>query len=160
MSKKLTVGNEVFEYPVQGSANYGEEATAWAEAVSEVIATVIGPGDILTQQVSLNGASGNINGLVFDISFVQRILVEGIITRENLLDSTKKVESFVIDGVYNGSEFNFSITRTGEDTDIDINITGPASGQFVFTNSDVDPNKPVTMKFKAKSIIDEELLGL
>jgi len=163
MSKRLAVGNEIFNYPVTGSSNYGEDATAWAEAVTEVLETVIGPGDILTQQVQLVGASGNITGLAFDTTFVQRVSVEGLLTKESILPISdpsyfKLTESFNIEGVFDGTNFKFSVESTGDDTQVVIDVA-PSSGQFTFTQV-VTPNSETTIKFKAKAIIDEEVLGL
>lgn len=159
MTKRLQVGDEIFNYPTTGDSNYGESATAWATAVTDVLTNVIGPGDILTQQTELVGASGNVSGLVFDVSFVQRIVVEGFISRETQIDPMtveKKIESFMIEGVYNGADFIYSVEYVGDDTLVELSFTG---GQCTFTQT-VIPDSTVTIKFKAKSIIDEEILGL
>ena len=49
MPKLLTVGNEEFEFPLEGeNAGYGSEITDWAEAVTTALATVQKPNDIPT----------------------------------------------------------------------------------------------------------------
>lgn len=163
-SKKLQIGNEIFDYPITGSSNYGEEATGWAEAATEAIKEIKGPGDISTTEVILIGtdnmdgtSTGFISGLQFDTSFVQRISVTGIITRDYTIVSgrTREVESFVIEGAYNGVEFNISEEMVGDDTRVELFIVG---GQFKFTSvNDID-TQTLKIKFKASALVDEEAL--
>jgi hypothetical protein len=156
MSKKLQVGDEIFEYPVNGSSNYGEEATGWADEVTEALKEVKGPGDISTTETILSGTSGDIAGLQFDTSFVQRVFIEGLLKRE-FNTSPTKYESFTIEAIYNGSNFLISPVYVGDDTNVTFDVTG---GQFTFsTVADPDdaPNG-LTIKYKAKAIIDESAL--
>ena len=163
MSIKLQVGTETYDYPETGDSNYGEEATAWAEAITEALKSVFGPADIPTTETTLTGidngngtVTGNITGLVFDTSFVQEIEIKGIIKREYNTLATK-VENFNITGSYNGSVFNIAPVYVGDDTEVIIEVTG---GQFTFTsnkNAD-DALNGLTIKFKATAIVDESLL--
>lgn len=157
MSKKLTIGTQVFDYPITGSSNYGEEATGWAEAATDAIKEIKGPGDISTTETILVGLDGFVSGLQFDTSFVQRISVTGIITREYTLASGKsrEVESFVIEGAYNGLEFNITQEFSGDDTEVEFYVVG---GQFKFTSADVTDTLELKIKFSAKAVIDEEAL--
>ena len=160
--KKLSVGSDTFEYPITGGSNYGEEATAWASAVSDVLAQVSGPGDIPTTETVLVGtdngdgtSTGLVSGLIFDTSFVQRIEIKGIITREYTLISGKsqEVESFVIEGAYNGTEFVITHEFAGDDTEV---FFFPDGGQFKFTSVNVADTETLSTKFQAKVLIDEE----
>lgn len=156
MAKQLQVGEEIFEYPVTGSSNYGEEATGWAEEVTDALKEVKGPGDISTTETILVGTSGDITGLQFDTSFVQRVFIEGLLTRKFNVNPTK-YESFTIEAIYNGSEFKIESEFVGDDVDVVFDAVG---GQFKFqTISDPDdaPNG-LTIKYKAKAIIDESAL--
>jgi hypothetical protein len=156
-SKKLTIGSQVFDYPITGTGNYGEEATAWAEAASEVLAEVKGPGDLSITETLLTGTSGNISGLVFDTSFVQRIYITGLITRSftDVSGLPDLVESFSIEGAYNGSEFNFSQIFDGDDTDVEFTVTG---GQFGYISVAVPDTLQVSLKYQAKTVIDKTAL--
>ena len=156
-SKKLTIGSETFDYPITGSSNYGEEATAWAEAASEVLKEVSGPGDISTTETILVGLDGFVSGLQFDTSFVQRISVTGIITREFTVASGKsrQVESFTIEGAYNGVEFNITEEFSGDDTEVEFYVVG---GQFKFTSADVADTQELKVKFLGKALVDEDAL--
>jgi hypothetical protein len=159
MSKKLVVREEVFEYPDTGDINYGEEATGWAEEITDIAAEISGPGDIPTTEVVLTGTlngdfvEGNVTGLNFDTSFVQRILVEGFITRNFVGGGTPtRVESFVIEGAYNGSVFNITTEFSGDDCEVEFDTNG---GQLTFSYLNIAGTDEVRVKYKAKAIIDE-----
>lgn len=135
MTKRLQIGKEVFDYPQQGTgAGYGEDATAWAEAVTGVLAEFSGPNDILLTQANLtNNSSGNITGLVFDTGRVQHVNVEFLIKRTDL-DNKVKLESGEILGNYDGTDFVISINAVG---DSGISIEVDNSGQFTYTSNDL-----------------------
>lgn len=154
MSKKLTVSTESFDYPVTGSDNYGEGATGWAEAINNAVAEFFGPGDIrTTETVLLEGQTADVTGLTFDASFVQRILVQGFITR-TFNSATTRTESFVIEGTIpnTGADIQFSATYTGDDTGIEFSSNG---GQIRYTSEVIPDTNQITIKFKANAIIDE-----
>lgn len=75
MPKNLIVVDEIYEYPVTGDNNYGEEATGWAEAITSIAAQISGPGDIPTTETTLIGISsggyvtGDITNLSFDTAY-------------------------------------------------------------------------------------------
>jgi hypothetical protein len=161
-SKKLQIGNEIFDYPIVGSSNYGEEATAWATAASEVLKEVKGPGDISITETTLpinnepdEFSIGLISGLQFDTSFVQRISITGLITRK-YSGKPQEVESFTIEGAYNAVEFNFSQVFAGDDTELEFS---ESSGQFFYKFKNDPELLEVLIKFSAKTIIDSEVLG-
>ena len=163
-SKKLTVGSDIYDYPVTGSSNYGEEATGWADAITEAVKEIKGPGDISTTETILSGtdnldgtSTGFVSGLQFDTSFVQRISVTGIITREYTIASGKsrEVESFEIQGAYNGLEFNITESFDGDDTEVLLFMVG---GQFKFTSLNVVDTQEIKIKFNGKALIDEDAL--
>lgn len=153
MSKKLTVGNESFDYPITGTNNYGEPATDWADAISDAVSEFFGPGDIRTTETALaNNTTADVAGLVFDISFVQRIKIEGLITRKISSPAETRVESFVVEGAYNGSDFNITIEFSGDDTEVELFMVG---GQVRYTASDVTNTSEMSIKFRAQTIVDE-----
>lgn len=158
MSKNLIVRDEVFEYPDTGDINYGEEATGWAEAITSIAREISGPGDIPTTEVQLIGTlngnfvEGNVNRLVFDTSFVQRIEVIGFLTRSFVNGDPDLVEEFQIKGVYNGSQFNITVEFAGDDTEVEFDTNG---GQVTFRYLDIANTDQVRMKYNAKAIIDE-----
>lgn len=161
MSKDLIVRDEVFPYPVEGDNNYGEAATDWATSVSDVLLDVSGPGDISPTEITLVGTSdgtyttGTITNFTFDTSYVQRITATGYI-RRNYSDNSYIIESFKIEGIFNGSEIDFYPEFSSPDTNFDFTVN---VGQFGFSYLDDDGSgkttSNVTVKFQANAIVDE-----
>jgi len=158
MSKTLTVRDEVFKYPDVGDSNYAEEATGWAEEVTDVLTNVSGPGDIATTELTLSGTDtgthieGTITGMLFDTAFVQSIEVTGFITRTYTDATPDQVERFVIEGAYNGTTLNFSEEFVGDDTELNFTVTG---GQFGFSYLKIANTDTVTIKFEGNAFINE-----
>jgi hypothetical protein len=152
MSKTLQIGNQTFEYPEQGDGTWGEEASSWAQAVTEALATVQGPEDILlTEALITNGSSGNVSGLAFDTSLVQQIVVEGLLVRSYLDATPTEAEAFVATGAYNGSVFNISMEYAGNDTGVVLDIDN--AGQFTYVAENRAQTNTILIKFKGKAII-------
>lgn len=157
MPKNLIVVDEIYEYPVTGDNNYGEEATGWAEATTSVLAQISGPGDIPTTETNLIGISsggyvtGDITNLSFDTAYVQSLIITGHITRTYIGGATE-VESFSIEGVYNGTEINFSPDFSGDDVEMDFEVNG---GQFRFKYLEIANTDTVVIKFSASAKVDE-----
>lgn len=153
MTKLLQVGNNIFEYPQQGTGpGHGEDATAWAEAVTDTLGTIRGPNDILLTTANLaNGATDEIiPGLVFNTGQVQHVNIEFLIKR--VFDSGNQVlvESGKIYGNYDGSEFSISIESTGVDSGIDIDVNN--SGQFIYSSTTLTDHQSSIISFKANTI--------
>jgi hypothetical protein len=158
MSTPRILGDEVYQYPDTGDINYGEEASGWVEGATDILNEFSGPGDIPTTEVNLIGATvvdrkeGNITNLIFDTAYVQSITVTGFITRTYTDATPTQVESFTIDGVYNGTDILFSPEYTGDDTEFEFYTTG---GQFGFSYLIIANTDTVTIKYSAKAKIDE-----
>jgi hypothetical protein len=72
----LTINGVTYNYPVNGedSGTWGESGTDWAEAVTDVLNTLISPGDILTTTATINdniAVFTDVNGLNFDPTLVR-----------------------------------------------------------------------------------------
>lgn len=154
MPKNLQIGSTVFEYPEQGDkAGWGEEATSWAEAVTDALQTVQGPNDILTTSATLlnnQTTPANIPGLNFDVSEVQAIDIKYLIIRTFDAGATTITEAGRILGSYNGSEFTISVETDGNDSGFDITVLN--SGQFQYTTSDLANHVSSLIRFEAKTI--------
>lgn len=154
MSKKLQIGNKFIDYPSDGQeAGWGFDATKFAELVAEALQTVQGPNDILPTSVSLvnnQTSAANIPGLLFNVSEVLFTSVECLVERVYDSGATKVSESFVIVGNFNGTNFNISVERTGDDTG--INIDALDSGQFTYTSTDLPNHVSTTIRYQAKTI--------
>ena len=153
MSKTLQIGSTTFEYPTEGEKpGWGEEATAWAEAVTDALQNVQGPNDILITSATLTNNQitlANIPGLVFNTGQVQSIEVDYLIERIFDSGSTTIAESGKILGNYNGTDFDISQETTG-DAGVAISINN--SGQFQYTSDDKANHISTTIRFKASTI--------
>lgn len=151
----LQVIDEIFEYPTNGVDDWGEEGTAWAVAVTEALARLIGPQDILITEIPIleGQTDAAINGLNFDTAVIQAILVEGFITRTYTDATPTEVDRFTLKGAYNGSDFFFDDSYSGNDAGVTIGIQ--SSGQGVYTSETRTNTDTIIMKFEAKAIIDD-----
>jgi hypothetical protein len=154
MTKLLQINNTVYEYPQQGTGQgHGEDATAWAEGVTESLANFLGPNDILLTSANLANnvsVSAVIPGLSFNTGAVQHINTEFLIVRIYDLGNTKVVESGKVYGNFNGSDFRVSIESVGDDTGINIDVN--PSGQFIYTSSELADHQSSVIFFKAQTI--------
>lgn len=70
MSSVLIVNGTPYEYPDPGeNPNWGEDAFGWAQAVTEVLNTILALGDILETEFTVNNnvaVASDVNGLIFD----------------------------------------------------------------------------------------------
>lgn len=153
MSKTLIIGNEEFQYPETGtnpSENWGDEASNWAEAVTDVLADVFAPSDITLTSFSLNDnqvVPANIVGLKFSTAAILSVKVDYIIQRIVALGDVR-TESGTIIGNFNGTDFFISRDCCG-DTQIDIDVT--PTGQFYYTSNNLGHISCI-IKFKASTI--------
>jgi hypothetical protein len=134
MSIVLTVNNTPFEYPEQGEqAPWGEAATGWAKEVTDVLASLNGPSDILeSSAVILNHQTvpQPISGLFFDPLTVRSFTVTGNIYRQSGL--VIKVEEFTIKGLNNGTSWQFQQDGFGS-AEVELSIDN--TGKIYYTSS-------------------------
>lgn len=153
MSKTVQIGSRVFEIPDQGdNPGWGEEVTAWIEAATQALENVQGANDILTTSATLannQAVAADIPGLLFNISQVESVEIDYVITRTYDLGATVVVESGKILGNFNGSDFVISVEATGE-TGTDISVLN--TGQFQYTSSDLTDHISSIIRFQAKTI--------
>lgn len=155
MTIRLRLGDDSFDIPVVGDANWGEQITLYLKKNSEIIATIFGPQDILLTTAQLNNGAVNepINGLVFDTTQVQQVIVEGLITRK-IVGENPRVDSFVCNGVYDNSNFYIDYVTRGTDAGVELDVN--SAGQFIYTAEDIAQTSLLSIKFRAKAIIKEE----
>jgi hypothetical protein len=152
MSKTLIIGTEEFQFPLQGeNPDYGEQITDWATAVTEALATVQQPNDVLTTAANIANnitVPTNIPGFSFDTAEVQSINCEYIIRRTTTSPAQVIQESGFIEGNFDGSDWAIAIRSTG-DAQTSLSIT--PSGQVQYVSSDlVGANYQGQITFKAK----------
>lgn len=150
---RLRLGDDVFDIPVVGASNWGEQITLYLTKNSEILANIQGPQDILLTQAPIeNGSQGNIAGLEFSTTDIQHIIIDGYIER-TLTSNLKIVDSFKCEGIYDGSNFYIDVNYTG--TDAGVEILPSSTGQFTYKSKDVPNTSIIKIFFRAKTIIQE-----
>lgn len=162
MPKLLTVGNEEFEFPLEGeNAGYGSEITDWAEAVTIALETVQKPNDIpTTAEIPLNADIAlNVPAPIPGFSFptAEVIAVEGkyLFKRSytTISGDVVNMEVGFIEGYFNGIEWGISIRTTG---DIGVLVTINSAGQMLYQATQAFPvgatNKVLSIVYEAKVI--------
>jgi hypothetical protein len=118
MSKILTVGSQEFEFPLEGSnPGWGSEVTDWAEAVSDALATVQKPNDILLTTASISNTATtetNIVGFSFSTAEVKAIECRYLVTRITTSPASNYSEVGYIEGYFDGTNWGYSIRTTGD----------------------------------------------
>lgn len=156
MPKTLIIGTDEFEFPQVGdNADWGQEVSDWAEAVSEALSSVQQPNDILRTSATINNnvtVPAVIPGFFFDTSEVRSINAEFIIKRTGTSPSTNLVDSGFITGSYDGTDWNISIRMTSNSTSgtgVSLDIT--SAGQVVYTSTFLNVTSHVgSIIFRAK----------
>lgn len=153
MAKDLQIGSTVYPYPEPGEgAGWSEGATSWAEGVTDALATVQGPNDILLTTATLANnqpTPQDIVGLDFDTGQVQHITVEFLLIRSYTDATPTETESGTIIGNYSGSDFYISPDSIG-DTGVEFSIT--SVGQMQYTSEDRLNTDNLTIKYRARTI--------
>lgn len=155
---QLTVGNQVFNYPDPGTeAGWGEDATGWAEAVTQTLAALISPGDILptTLQITNNAISDTpLVGLSFNRSVVRAANVSYHVSRK----STGTEEIVESGTLMLTAELTSAIspiwTMTQQaDNDAGIYFVLSDSGQISYRSTDIGAaGYTGTIRFSAKTL--------
>jgi len=155
MSKDLVVNGITYKYPISGDdPGWGEEASDWAEAVTDLLSTFINAGDIIESSISLvNNQTTFIDviGLSFDPATVRAasIFYSVYITT----DSNEVIEAGEMTAAYKdvAGEWVYSQDFIG-DAGIEFQITN--GGQVQYKTSDITgTNYNSLMKFRAKTTL-------
>jgi hypothetical protein len=144
MAKSISVNGTTFLYPEAGEdpGLYGEEATAWAEEVSTVLASVVGVGDILQTNFNLDnnqtGSLANITGFIFDSNQVKGVSCTYRIERTNA--TTYLIEKGQLELVFNPQTSTWQIQREYVgDGGIDLDITAGGQLQYKINTQILSP---------------------
>ena len=148
MSKSLTVGSCTFQYPEEGTKpGWGEEATCWAVAVTNRLATLSGTNDInctcvavVNDQCTAASVGTGASALSFPTATVRSFVVSYAVTRGT------SVEAGEMEGVYSGSAWSFAHNHVGC-AGMCFQIT--AGGQVQYFS---DCGCAGTIKFRARTI--------
>lgn len=148
MSVSLTIGSETFQYPEPGTKpGWGEDATCWAVAATNRLATLSGANDINTtcvvianNQCAAASVGTGASALKFATSAVRSFVVS-----YNVIRGTT-VETGTMEGVYNCTSWAFSNVTTGC-AGMSFQITNAGQVQYFS-----DCGCAGTIKFRARTI--------
>jgi hypothetical protein len=153
MSKTVQIGSNIYTIPEEGdNPGWGEDLTAYLEAIADALANVQGPNDILITSANLNNNQttfANVAGLQFNTAQVQAIEVKYLIIREYDAGATVVTESGTISGNYDGSTFFISTQHVG-DAGITFDVTN--TGQVQYQSSNLANHVTSVIRFQGKTI--------
>lgn len=152
----LLVNNEVYAYPDPGTEpGWGTDATGWAEAVTEVLASLAGPGTINEVQSNIENnisIDTSVAGLIFASSLTQSAIVMYRIQRDS--DSISPlIEAGRLDIVLNNGVWEMSREITGGNpAGVSFDVDG--TGQVVYQSTNIaGANYTGSVKFKTTGIL-------
>jgi hypothetical protein len=142
----LVVKGQTYNYPDSGrEPGWGEDATAWAKAVTEALASAIAPGDI-RGDATLIPANTPTAIIGVQISNVQSVsgrlfyhLEAGTNYQSGILTFTRTSNNWQISREYVGNdipEITFSVTPTGQ-IQYTSTLTGNATFRYRFVTVEV-----------------------
>ena len=159
MAIQLIIQGTVYNYPTSGEdPNWGEEAADWAEAVTDVLNTFLGPGDILqsTATIANNQAvASNVPGLIFDPAQVRASNVTYSIYRTSVSSPSGFAESGTLYLIYdnNASSGNKWLLSQKTVGNSGVIFTVTDLGQIQYQSSNLlGGSYTGTMKFSAKTL--------
>lgn len=160
MAVTLVVNNTPYQYPQnQESPGWGEAATDWAIAVTDVLNNVLGPDDILQTifTVANNVSSfSDITGLSFNTGAVRSAIIEYSVYRTSTANPSGNAESGVISIVYDnaasaGSKWTMTVSNVAGNSGLTLNITD--AGQLQYKSTDINATGYAgNMHFRARSL--------
>lgn len=145
MSQNLQIGSTTYKYPLNSETGgtWGEDASAWAKAITDKVNGFSSNSDILTTSASLSNnvvVDTAVSGLSFNSTLVRAATVTYDVIR-----TAREYGTLLVN--YNGSSWDISRQNILGDAGMSFNIT--AAGQVTYQSS----NDIVgTMKFSAKAI--------
>lgn len=160
MSTPLVINNITYNYPVDGEdPSWGSDASGWAEAVTDVINTILAPGDILETTFNINDNTSSpavIQGLAFDSSVSRSARIIYSLYRTSTDTPAGNAESGEINIIYDnsagvGQKWKIAQTKNGE---AGVLFVISDVGQFSYTSTQINLGAggyAGTLKFSAKS---------
>lgn len=142
MPQNLTVNGNNYAYPIAGDEpGWGEDATAWAAEVTNVLSDIQGIDDIPeTTFIIANNttASADVVGLVFNPTTVRSATVTYSVYRST--DTTELAEKGTLELVFKnggtpGSKWTIGQVYFGDDSGVRFSMTD--AGQIQYTSSDI-----------------------
>jgi hypothetical protein len=159
MPISLVINGTSYNYPVSGeNPEWGEDASAWAQAVTDALATLLSTGDILDTTSTINNnisSPTNINGAIFDPGTVRAANLDYAIYRISTSNPSGHAETGTLFLIYDDSaavnqKWQLS-QRTNGSSGVSFSITD--NGQIQYISTDIGAIGYVgNIKFRAKAL--------
>lgn len=154
---QLTVAGQVYNYPSENdSPNWGEEATAWAQGVTDALGAVFGPFDIPETIATIANnqvVPANVIGLSFDTTKVRGSIVTYTVYRVSTGSGAMEAGetgTMYLTYLNNTNVWNISVVG-GSFGQVQFSIT--VNGQIQYTSSNfTGTGYSGVMHFKASSL--------
>ena len=156
MPKVLIVNNTPYNYPTSGDEpGWGNDATGWAEGVTNVLSDLLGPNDILETafNVANNQTSfADITGLIFNAASVRGADISYSVFRVSTANPFGHTEKGTIQLIYDNN-LGWSVNQGNILGSSGVTFTVIGTGQVQYKSTDIGSlNYIGTMKFRAKSL--------
>jgi hypothetical protein len=154
---QLVVNGQTYNYPEnRDSPSWGEEATAWAEAVTDVLNNFVGDGDIIPTVASISNnqsAATNVAGLFFNTASVRGAIVEYTIYRNTTgIGATELVETGSMCLGYKSVAGTWTLSILGGGG-AGVTFSVLNTGQVQYTSTDITGSSySGTIKFRARAL--------
>lgn len=157
MAKILTVLGTPYVYPEQGTnPTWGDDASEWAEAVTDALGLVIGPNDIAVATVSIEDNQTSLVAvpqLLIPPLAGRRFRVTYTSARTDGVDGNINIaEAGTITGQVVDGDWLISYVKDVGDAGLEFDIT--SSGQVQYKSSSVGGDYTGSITYKAE-VIDE-----
>lgn len=155
----LTIQGVTYNYPSSGEdPNWAEDQIAWTVAVTDILNTLVGAGDILQTTATINNnqvSAINVSGLLFDPSQVRAANIIYSIYRTSTANPSGFAETGIIYLIYdnNGSIGSKWLLAQQTDGISEIVFSITDLGQLQYRSSDISSIGYLgIMRFSAKTL--------
>lgn len=151
----LTVNNKSFNYPDEGEApGWGNDATAWAKEVTDVLNFLQSPGDIVNSIATINNNQTlplDVVGMVFSSANTRNARVTYQVKRS--VTGTVLIQSGTLFLDWNPQTSSWILTHDYTAGDAGVVFSVLPSGQVQYTSSNMTGSGYVgEIKFNAKTL--------
>jgi hypothetical protein len=156
--KTFTIQGQSYDYPEsEESPQWGEQATSWAQAVTDALSTNSGPNDIPESLSVINNnqvAVANVDGLAFDSSRVRGAIVYYTVYRLTTgVGAQEAVETGIMFLGYKSVANTWDLVVIGSGgAGITFSMSAITSGQVQYVTTNYVPNTGYVGKCKFRAL--------
>lgn len=148
---RLTIAGSTYNYPDPGTEpGWGEDATDWAQAVTDVLNTLVNTGDILQTTFTLQdnqSSPASVSGLMFDPTIVRAANVTYSINRNGFNQAGTLLLNYNASAGA-GSKWNFTEANKIGDVGVTFSILDTGQVQYISTSTGFS----CSMDFNARTL--------